>query len=139
MVVSVELDLNGINHLTGLLQRLPLGEPTRALLQRLGVWNTRAHEGVAGRVKPFGANVSNLPDDQLSDEFARWTWLSPRDCTQIVTKAIESDLGFGIFYAISGNGRRRWDLTETMVRLGYEPEDDAERFYSDGDGPSFRA
>ena len=68
-----------------------------------------------------------LPEPK--DEFARWTWLSPRDCTQIVTKAIEVDLGYGIFYAISGNGRRRWDLTETMVRLGYVPEDDAERFF----------
>ena len=63
------------------------------------------------------------------DEFARWSWLSPRDCTQVVTRAIEADLGFGIFYAISGNGRRRWDITDTMVSLGYEPEDDAEKYF----------
>ena len=65
------------------------------------------------------------------DEFARWTWLSPRDCTQVVARAIETDLGFGIFYAISNNGRRRWDITDTMVSLGYEPEDDAEQYFKD--------
>jgi nucleoside-diphosphate-sugar epimerase len=64
------------------------------------------------------------------DEFARWTWLSPRDCAQVVRRAIEVDLGFGIFYAISANGHRRWDITDTMVKLGYEPEDDAERVYA---------
>lgn len=65
------------------------------------------------------------------DDFARWCWLSPRDCTQIVTKSIESDLGFEVFYAISGNGQRKWDITDTMVKLGYIPEDDGERFFTD--------
>ena len=75
-----------------------------------------------------------LPEPK--DDFARWTWLSPRDCVQVVWRAIEADLGFGVFYAISANGRRRWDITDTMVRLGYQPEDDAERFFADADPPS---
>jgi len=33
---------------------------------------------------------------------------------------------FGIFYAISGNGDRHWDISETIERLGYRPQDDAE-------------
>ncbi|CAN5627022.1 NAD(P)-dependent oxidoreductase [soil metagenome] len=65
------------------------------------------------------------------DDFARWCWLSPRDCTQIVAKSIESDLGFEVFYAISGNGQRKWDITDTMAKLGYVPEDDGERFFAD--------
>jgi NAD+ dependent glucose-6-phosphate dehydrogenase len=60
------------------------------------------------------------------DEIGRWMWLSPRDCAQVVWRAIESDVGFGIFYAISANGGRHWDITETMERLGYRPQDDAE-------------
>jgi NAD+ dependent glucose-6-phosphate dehydrogenase len=67
-----------------------------------------------------------LPEPK--DEISRWMWLSPRDCAQITWRAIESDLGFGVFYAISGNGRRHWDITETMNKLGYIPEDDAERY-----------
>jgi NAD+ dependent glucose-6-phosphate dehydrogenase len=67
-----------------------------------------------------------LPEPR--DEIGRWMWLSPRDCAQVVWRAIESDVGFGIFYAISGNSGRHWDITETIERLGYRPQDDAERF-----------
>jgi nucleoside-diphosphate-sugar epimerase len=63
-----------------------------------------------------------------TDEIARWMWLSPRDCAQLVWRAIESDIGFAVFYAISGNSGRHWDITDTIERLGYRPEDDAERF-----------
>jgi NAD+ dependent glucose-6-phosphate dehydrogenase len=67
-----------------------------------------------------------LPEPR--DEIRRWMWLSPRDCAQIVWRAIKSDVGFGIFYAISGNGGRHWDITETMEKLGYRPQDDAEEY-----------
>jgi nucleoside-diphosphate-sugar epimerase len=67
-----------------------------------------------------------LPEPR--DEIGRWMWLSPRDCAQVTWRAIESDVGFGVFYAISRNNRRHWDITDTMNRLGYEPQDDAEAF-----------
>jgi len=60
------------------------------------------------------------------DEIGLWMWLSPRDCAQVVWRAIESPLTSGIFYAISRNSRRHWDITETIEKLGYRPEDDAE-------------
>ena len=63
------------------------------------------------------------------NDISRWMWLSPRDCAQVVWRAIESDLNFGIFYAISANSGRHWDITNTMQCLGYRPEDDAERFF----------
>jgi len=62
------------------------------------------------------------------DEIGLWMWLSPRDCAQLVTRALESPLSFGIFYAISGNSRRHWDITDTMEKLGYRPQDDAEEY-----------
>jgi NAD+ dependent glucose-6-phosphate dehydrogenase len=67
-----------------------------------------------------------LPEPR--DEIGRWMWLSPRDCAQVTWRAIESDVGFGIFYAISANGGRHWDITDTMEKLGYRPEDDAEQY-----------
>ena len=70
-----------------------------------------------------------LPEPR--DEIGRWMWLSPRDCAQVVWRAIEADLGFGIFYAVSANGGRHWDIADTMERLGYRPEDDAERYFVD--------
>jgi NAD+ dependent glucose-6-phosphate dehydrogenase len=62
------------------------------------------------------------------NEIALWMWLSPRDAAQLVWRAIESPLLFGSFYAISRNSRRHWDITETMEKLGYRPEDDAELY-----------
>jgi len=64
------------------------------------------------------------------NEIARWMWLSERDGAQVTWRAIESDLRFGIFYAISANSRRHWDITDTMNALGYRPEDDAEHYYA---------
>jgi nucleoside-diphosphate-sugar epimerase len=63
------------------------------------------------------ANVRNLS-----------TWLSPRDMAQITWRSIESDVGYGIFYAISGNTRRYWDIADTQRVLGYEPEDNGEDY-----------
>jgi NAD(P)-dependent dehydrogenase (short-subunit alcohol dehydrogenase family) len=68
-----------------------------------------------------------LPEPK--DEISRWMWLSPRDCAQIVSRALETDLGYGVFYAISANSGRHWDITDAMEKLGYRPEDDAERFF----------
>lgn len=68
--------------------------------------------------------------EQPHDEIARWMWLSPRDCAQLVCRAIESELGYGVFYAISGNGSRHWDITDAINALGYRPEDDAERYFT---------
>ena len=62
------------------------------------------------------------------DEIGLWMWLSPRDCAQIVWRAIESERPFGIFYAISANSRRHWDMSDAIEQLGYRPEDDAERY-----------
>lgn len=69
-----------------------------------------------------------LPEPR--DEISRWMWLSPRDCAQLVWRSIESDLRFGVFYAISANSQRHWDITDTMELLGYRPEDDAERYFT---------
>ena len=54
------------------------------------------------------------------------TWLSYRDCVQLVWRSIEADVSFGIYYGISGNTRAYWDLSNAREELGYDPEDDAE-------------
>lgn len=54
-------------------------------------------------------------------------WCSPRDFAQLVRKAIESDLRFGIFFGVSNNAGRYWDLTSAEQLLDYRPEDDSAR------------
>ena len=53
----------------------------------------------------------------------RAMWLSPDDCAQVFTCATEAGVPYGVFYAISDNPDRRWDLTDTMLKLGYRPRD----------------
>tara|TARA_Y100000588_G_scaffold90069_1_gene96680 strand:+ start:87 stop:809 length:723 start_codon:yes stop_codon:yes gene_type:complete len=56
------------------------------------------------------------------------TWLSHRDCVQLVWRGIEADVKFGIFYGISDNTRAYWDIQSAREQLGYEPEDNAEQY-----------
>ena len=50
-------------------------------------------------------------------------WLSEDDTAQVVRCAIEAEVDFGIYYAISDNPNRRWSMTNTMLELGYRPRD----------------
>ena len=56
------------------------------------------------------------------------TWLSERDCAQLVWRSIESDVKFAIVYGISGNRRRYWDISSAQHLLGYQPDDDGGQF-----------
>jgi NAD+ dependent glucose-6-phosphate dehydrogenase len=55
------------------------------------------------------------------------TWLSHRDLIQLFEKSIEiQGLKFDVFYGVSNNTWRFWDLTHSREVLGYEPQDNAE-------------
>lgn len=66
-----------------------------------------------------------MSDDPLAveEEILRAMWLSEDDTEQLVRCAIEADVRFGLYYAVSDNPNRRWDLTNTMLELGYRPQD----------------
>ncbi len=69
----------------------------------------------------------NLPKT-LPDEWSRLLWLSNNDLTHLVECAIEADLSDRNFLVVNGmsnNQGMRWDLSETVEWLGYEPEDDS--------------
>ena len=59
------------------------------------------------------------------------TWLSPQDMAQAASLAIETDVKFGIYYTISNNKRRYWDISSAQRELGYAPEDNAEDYASE--------
>lgn len=67
------------------------------------------------------------------------TWLSPRDMAQLAWRSIETPLNWGIFYAISGNTRRYWDIGPTQEQLGYVPDDDGERYAARFEGQAAQA
>ena len=82
-------------------------------------------EVICLRIGSFQPNESVI--NRTSDRILS-TWLSHRDCVQLVWRSIEAAaVKFGIFYGISGNKRAYWDIQNARDLLGYEPEDDAER------------
>lgn len=66
-----------------------------------------------------------MSDDPMSAdaELLHAMWLSEGDTVRVVRAAIEAETTYGIYYAISDNPDRRWDITNTMLELGYRPQD----------------
>lgn len=55
------------------------------------------------------------------------TWCSPRDLAQLVQKSLDhQDLGFQIFYGVSNNTNRIWNIDNARQLIDYQPQDNAE-------------
>lgn len=68
-------------------------------------------------------------DDRPPDRRALATWLSHADLIRLVRAALSArDVGFLVAYGISDNTRAWYDSREAWLRLGYSPQDNAERF-----------
>jgi uronate dehydrogenase len=65
---------------------------------------------------------------RIPDHEVQYDWCSPRDLTQLLVKSIQSPLPFGVFFGISNNTKRKWDLSNARELLGYEPVDNAADF-----------
>jgi uronate dehydrogenase len=63
------------------------------------------------------------------------TLLTHADLASLVRCCIEAppDLAFGVFYGVSANTWRIWDVEDARRTIGYQPQDDAERWRSNGD------
>jgi nucleoside-diphosphate-sugar epimerase len=64
-------------------------------------------------------------DNPTKNERVRRTWVSHRDLIQLVKKSILSEVEFGIYYGVSNNKGRFWDISNAEEELGYCPGDDA--------------
>jgi nucleoside-diphosphate-sugar epimerase len=58
------------------------------------------------------------------------TLLTHADLLRLVESALAADVGFGVYYGVSRNTWRFWDISN---EIGYEPQDDAERYRRVGD------
>ncbi len=117
------------------------------LYDRDGEWPVYPHfmprgDSLYGVSKIFGEALGRFYHDEYGIDFIAlrigWSaedpmemdqdvlhamWLSDDDAEQVFRRAIEADVTFGLYYAISDNPNRRWDLTNTMLELGYRPKD----------------
>jgi hypothetical protein len=56
----------------------------------------------------------------------RATWLSRRDCAELIASALTADdVTWAIVYGISNNPRQFWDIEHARETLGYDPKDSA--------------
>ena len=62
------------------------------------------------------------------------TLLSHRDLVQLVSRCINADdtVRFAIFYGVSDNKWRFWDISNSERLVGYRPQDDAEIWRKEG-------
>jgi hypothetical protein len=58
------------------------------------------------------------------------TLLTHADLLRLVDCALEApeELRFGVYYGVSRNTWRFWDISDAAAEIGYDPQDDAERF-----------
>jgi hypothetical protein len=94
---------------------------------------TKAFDEALARVYSYRSPLSliglrlGLCTPTPSDVEAAAGWTSPADLQQLVVRALETDVPFGVYHAMSWPSRRRWKLDATMAELGYEPDRDGGR------------
>ena len=76
-------------------------------------------EFISLKIGWYTADLSRGKDHPI----LRALWLGPRDTVNVHIGAIETAVPFGIYYAVSENPDRRWDISNTMIDLGYRPVD----------------
>jgi uronate dehydrogenase len=66
------------------------------------------------------------------------TLITHADMARLARCCIEAppDLNFGVFYGVSANRWRIWDIDDAHREIGYEPRDDAEEWRSEIDSPA---
>lgn len=73
-------------------------------------------------------------DDPRLDPRYECTWLSQRDLIQLVRKSFLAQIEFGIYYGVSNNARRFWDISNAESELDYRPQDNASEKFSNRKG-----
>jgi len=69
------------------------------------------------------------PDDNpFGDVRFYATWQSHRDLAQQVRKCLEHDLCFEVFYGVSDNLWRFWDIEHAKRVIDYQPQDNAQDY-----------
>jgi nucleoside-diphosphate-sugar epimerase len=132
------------NHVTGGYEGIPPTLPLREGEQMITTAHPIRPDGDYATSKVFGEAVARqyyevygiesiclrigtvVPNDSpTADDRVRKTWLSQRDLEQLVLKSLTAPIPFGIFYGVSNNKGRFWELANAQADLGYTPVDDA--------------
>lgn len=91
----------------------------------LRIGTVLAHDNPRDPSVAEGSAWLDLTPEQKFERL-RATWLSKRDCAELIAACIEAThVPFAIVYGISNNPRQFWDLSHAKTLLGWEPKDSA--------------
>ncbi|HTP02749.1 MAG TPA: NAD(P)-dependent oxidoreductase [Anaerolineales bacterium] len=138
------------NHATGAYEGIPPTLHTRDNVRLITTQNPIRPDGFYGVSKAAGEAVArmyyelyglesiclrigsvNRADSPAGNPRLQSTWLSHRDLVQLVQRALLADVPFGIYYGVSDNRRRFWDISDAERDLDYHPRDDASMYGGD--------
>jgi len=89
---------------------------------------TKAFDEALARVYEYRTGMSLIglrmglctPDASPAEAIAGW--LRPADLQQLVVGALDEDVRFGVYHAVSWPSRHRWDIGTAVRDLGYQPQ-----------------
>lgn len=77
--------------------------------------------------QPYDSPLLRIPGHRIQRE-----WCSPMDLARLLERAILSKVRFGVYFGLSNNRGRVWDIGNAKVELGFEPEDNAANYLGAG-------
>jgi nucleoside-diphosphate-sugar epimerase len=135
------------NHATGAYEGFPPSLHTREHVQLITSRDPIRPDGFYGVSKAAGEAIArmyferyglesiclrigsvNKADSPAGDPRLQSTWLSHRDLVQLVERSLLADVSFGIYYGVSNNRRRFWDISDAERDLDFHPQDDANTY-----------
>jgi NAD+ dependent glucose-6-phosphate dehydrogenase len=74
--------------------------------------------------------MGSVVEDELSvlrsNDRAHRTIMSKRDTVEIFKKAIEAEIEYGVYYGVSDNTGKPWDISNTIDELKFQPKINAQ-------------
>lgn len=70
--------------------------------------------------QPYDSELLRQPGHRIQSN-----WCSPRDLAQLIIKCLRGDVRFGVYFGISNNTNRVWDIENARQEVGFEPQDNA--------------
>ena len=132
------------NHVTGAYEGIPPSLTAQLEPTLISVQDPIRPDGYYGVSKATGESIARMyyelyglesvclrigsvlkDDDPAGNARHHITWLSQRDLSQMVKKSLLAEVKFAIYYGVSNNRKRFWDISNAVTEIKYQPEDDA--------------
>jgi uronate dehydrogenase len=70
--------------------------------------------------QPYDSELLRQPGHRVQRD-----WCSPGDLAQLMSRCLRSDVRFGVYFGMSDNRERCWEIENARKEVGYIPKDNA--------------